>query len=202
MNQMLHALVVFGSYLLGSIPFGYLIVKARSGGDIRTSGSGGTGATNVTRNAGKGAGLLTLLLDAAKGSAAILLARSLLLHDSSAEWWVAAAAMAAVVGHIFPVWLGFRGGKGVATALGVFLALAPIAVLVVLPVFVLVVLLTRYVSLGSIIVAALLPFATWWLHRSEATFMAAIICGALIILKHHANIRRLASGVENRLNFK
>src|SRR3712207_1748111 len=107
---MLHALVVGLAYLLGSIPFGYLIVRARGGGDVRESGSGGTGATNVTRRAGRGAGLLTLLLDAVKGVVAVLLGRWLLTDDFGVNWWVSAVAFAAVVGHIFPVWLRFRGG--------------------------------------------------------------------------------------------
>ncbi len=142
---MLHVLIVLLAYLLGSIPFGYLIVRARGGGDVRESGSGGTGATNVTRRAGKWAGVLTLALDALKGLVAVVVARWFVGEETSVNWWVAAAALAAVAGHIFPVWLGFRGGKGVATGLGVFLGLAPLAVLCALPVFVVVVWATRYV---------------------------------------------------------
>src|ERR687893_703173 len=155
------ALVVALSYLLGSIPFGYLIVRARGGGDVRETGSGGTGATNVTRRAGKGAGLLTLLLDAVKGAAAVLLARQLLTPDFGVNWWVAASAFAAVVGHVFPVWLKLRGGKGVAPGLGVFLALAPAAVPFALAAFAVVVWRTRYVSLGSITAAALMPLVVF-----------------------------------------
>ena len=201
------ALVITLSYLLGSIPFGYLIVRARGGGDVRETGSGGTGATNVTRRAGRGAGLLTLLLDAAKGVAAVLVARWLLTPDFSVNWWVAASAFAAVVGHVFPVWLRFRGGKGVAPGLGVFLALAPAAVPVALAAFALVVWRTRYVSLGSITAAALMPLAVFVLdfgfsstaQRGPERVAAAAAGAALIILAHRENIRRLLSGTENKL---
>jgi glycerol-3-phosphate acyltransferase PlsY len=202
---MLHAFVVALAYLLGSIPFGYLVVRARGGGDVRETGSGGTGATNVTRRAGKGAGLLTLLLDALKGAAAVFIARLALTEHFGVDWWVAAAAVAAVAGHVFPVWLGFRGGKGVATGLGVFAVLAPAALLCALPVFVLVVLATRYVSLGSIVAAALVPLAVWALGTRAArgeellpVLTAASVGGALIIFMHRANIGRLLRGEESR----
>ncbi|HVF68589.1 MAG TPA: glycerol-3-phosphate 1-O-acyltransferase PlsY [Pyrinomonadaceae bacterium] len=204
---MLHALVVTLAYLLGSIPFGYLIVRAGGRGDVRETGSGGTGATNVTRRAGKGAGLLTLLLDALKGAAAVLLARLILTEGFGVNWWVAAAAVAAVAGHCFPVWLGFRGGKGVATGLGVFALLAPLALLCVLPFFLLVVWATRYVSLGSIVAATLVPLAVWalgalgYVRREELlpVLTAASLGGALIIFMHRANIGRLLRGEESRL---
>src|SRR5215210_3474819 len=140
-------LILIAAYLLGSIPFGYLIVRAKEGADVRETGSGGTGATNVTRRAGKKAGIITLLLDAAKGATAVMLARSLASDAFEINWCVAAAAVLAVVGHCFPVWLGFRGGKGVATGVGVFLALSPIAITGALAVFIFVVWITRYVSL-------------------------------------------------------
>ena len=120
---MTRIVIVIVAYLIGSIPFGYLIVRRKIGADIRQTGSGGTGATNVSRRAGKAAGILTLLLDAAKGSVAVLIAKAVAGDD----WVIAAAAIAALVGHIFPVWLGFRGGKGVATGVGIFLVLAPVA---------------------------------------------------------------------------
>src|SRR5262245_55313311 len=149
-------------YLVGSIPFGYLIVRLTSGSDVRQTGSGGTGATNVSRRAGKLAGVLTLTLDALKGAFAVLLARVLVGNTgANAKWWVAAVAIAAIAGHIFPVWLAFRGGKGVATAVGVFFMLAPFALLCAGVVFIVVVLITRYVSLGSITAAALIPFFLW-----------------------------------------
>jgi glycerol-3-phosphate acyltransferase PlsY len=203
---MLRPSVVVLAYLLGSIPFGYLIVRSRDGGDVRETGSGGTGATNVTRRAGRGAGLLTLLLDALKGALAVLVARFALTNDFGIDWWVASAALAAVAGHVFPVWLGFRGGKGVATGLGVFASLAPLAVLVALPIFAVVVWLTRYVSLGSIIATAIVPLAVWLLggravaQGSTAPVVAASSAGgALIIFMHRANIGRLLRGDENKL---
>jgi len=204
---MLSVSLVALSYLLGSIPFGYLIVRARGGGDVREAGSGGTGATNVTRRAGRGAGLLTLLLDAAKGVVAVLLARWLLTPDFGVNWWVAAAAFAVVVGHVFPVWLKFRGGKGVAPGLGVFLELAPAAVPVVFAAFALVVWRTRFVSLGSITAAALMPLVVFVLdsrlppagqHGFERV-AAAAAGAALIIFAHRENIRRLLRGAENKL---
>ena len=203
---MFRAFVILLAYLLGSIPFGYLIVRLTSGGDVRETGSGGTGATNVTRRAGKWAGLVTLLLDALKGAAAALLARLVLGDGSDANWWVAAAAVAVVAGHVFPVWLKFRGGKGVATGLGVFLVLAPLAVLCALLVFVVIVWATRYVSLGSMAAAAMLPLAVWLLGSRIGPdefivplLTAASVGGALIIFMHRANIGRLIGGTENKL---
>jgi glycerol-3-phosphate acyltransferase PlsY len=197
------------AYLLGSIPFGYLIVKLTGRGDVRETGSGGTGATNVTRRAGRWAGLLTLLLDALKGAAAALIARAFLSDGVGINWWVAAAAVAAVAGHVFPVWLGFRGGKGVATGLGVFLVLAPLAVLCALFVFVVIVWLTRYVSLGSITAAATLPLAVLVLGERvvpkqslSPALTTAALGGALIIFMHRANIGRLLSGTENKLKLR
>ncbi|MFL6285458.1 MAG: glycerol-3-phosphate 1-O-acyltransferase PlsY [Pyrinomonadaceae bacterium] len=203
---MLHPLVVALAYLLGSIPFGYLIVRASGRGDVRETGSGGTGATNVTRRAGRGAGVLTLALDALKGAAAVLVARLVLTEGFRVDWWVAAVAVAVVAGHVFPVWLGLRGGKGVATGLGVFAVLAPLALLCALPVFVLVVWATRYVSLGSIIAAALVPLAVWALGARSAArgeellpvLTAASVGGALIIFMHRANIGRLLRGEESK----
>src|SRR4030095_3539302 len=151
------------AYLLGSIPFGYLIVKLKSGSDIRQVGSGGTGATNVSRKAGKSAGVVTLALDALKGTLAVLAARWL-TGESGTSWIVAGAAVLAVVGHCFPVWLKFKAGKGVATGLGVFLAIVPWAVLAAFALFVLIVWRTRYVSLGSICAAAFVPVWTALQH--------------------------------------
>ena len=199
------ALVLIAAYLLGSIPFGYLIVRAKEGADVRASGSGGTGATNVSRRAGKLSGVVTLLLDAAKGAMAVLLARWLLTEDFGINWWVAGASIIAVLGHCFPVWLGFRGGKGVATGVGVFLSLYPQAVACAAVIFILVVALTRYVSLGSILAVAALPLFVWLLNAyfqpvaDLAPLMTtALVTGALIILMHHANIGRLLRGTENK----
>ena len=183
------------AYLLGSIPFGYLIVRGKSGADIRETGMGGTGATNVSRRAGKAAGMLTLLLDAAKGCVAVLIARAVVGND----WVIAAAAIAALVGHIFPVWLGFRGGKGVATGVGIFLVLAPIALLCAGVVFVAIVVFTRFVSLGSLTAAVLIPVLVWLQSDSQPLLVAAIAGAALIVFAHRGNIQRLASGTESRI---
>jgi glycerol-3-phosphate acyltransferase PlsY len=203
---MLRAPLILVAYFLGSIPFGYLVVRAKSGSDVRETGSGGTGATNVTRRAGKGAGVLTLALDALKGVVAVGLARWLLTPNFGINWWVAVCALAVVVGHVFPVWLKFRGGKGVATGLGAFVCLAPLAVACAGVVFVVIVGASRYVSLGSIIAAALLPLFVWVLYvRSnagagfESVATCAFVGALLIIFMHRANIGRLVRGSENKL---
>ncbi len=207
------ALVITIAYLLGAIPFGYLIVRATQGHDIRETGSGGTGATNVSRRAGKGAGVVTLILDASKGAVAVLIAKLLLGlslvgsagYVDQSHWWVAAAAVAVIVGHMFPVWLGFRGGKGVATGVGGFLVLAPIAVALAAICFMLIVWKTRYVSLGSIVAAALIPVFvlvqnvfTRPVSPLAPTIMASTIGAVLIILAHRANIGRLIEGTESK----
>lgn len=208
-HLMRHGFILIAAYLFGSIPFGFLIVRLIRRADVRETGSGGTGATNVTRRAGKLAGVLTLALDAAKGAAAILLARLILaayVVDFNGGWWIAAAAVAAIIGHVFPLWLGFRGGKGVATGLGVFLCLAPLAVVLAAIIFICVVWMTRYVSLGSVCAVAALPLciaiiagARLPLSREFAPLMAAAIaCGTLIVFMHRENIRRLRSGTENK----
>jgi acyl phosphate:glycerol-3-phosphate acyltransferase len=198
-------LVIVAAYLLGSIPFGYLVVRALAGVDVRETGSGGTGATNVSRRVGKAAGAITLLLDLAKGVAAVALAQWLLTSDYGVNWFVAGAAVAVILGHCFPVWLRFRGGKGVATGIGVFLSLAPLAVVLAGVLFLLVVRLTRYVSLGSIIAAATIPMFVWLQNafvRPVVAFpcvMSVAIAGALlIVLMHRANIARLIRGTENK----
>ena len=198
-------LVILVAYLLGSIPFGYLIVRAKQGGDIRQTGSGGTGATNVSRRAGKAAGLLTLLLDAMKGAAAVLFA--MWVFQPPEFWWASAAAVAVLFGHIFPVWLKFRGGKGVATGVGVFLVLAPGAVAVALVIFVGIVFLTRYVSLGSIVAALTIPLLIWLQHilirpfeAPDALLAAALLGAFLIVFAHRQNIVRLVQGRENKFS--
>lgn len=198
---MLPAVII--AYLIGSIPFGYLIVRATAGGDVRQTGSGGTGATNVTRRAGKAAGVITLILDALKGGLAIVVAR---LISGNAEWAIAAAAIAVLLGHIFPVWLGFKGGKGVATGVGVFLALAPIAVLCAGVIFVAVVWLTKFVSLGSIMAAATIPLFVWLQSvfvepvADLRPLLTAAVAGALLIVfAHRGNIERLWNGTESRI---
>src|SRR5690349_13426794 len=192
---MTRIIVVVIAYLLGSIPFGYLIVRRKIGADVRQTGSGGTGATNVSRRAGKAAGVLTLLLDAAKGCAAVVIAKAV----SGDDWIVAIAAIAALVGHIFPVWLGFRGGKGVATGVGIFSVLAPIALLCAGVIFITIVVTTRYVSLGSIIAAVLIPLFVWLQNGLGPLLTAAIVGAALIVFAHRGNIKRLASRTESQI---
>jgi len=183
------------AYLLGSIPFGYLLMRVFRNEDVRATGSGNIGATNVARIGGKGLGIATLLLDLGKASAAVLIARHFYTYDIAA-----AAAIAAILGHVFPVWLGFRGGKGVASALGVFLALTPAAALSVLGVFILIFVLTRYVSLASIIASVSFPFFAFYFvpQRSAIVITCFLFVPALIIVKHHQNIRRLFAGTESR----
>lgn len=185
------------AYLLGSIPFGYLLVRIFLKQDVRTQGSGNIGATNVARSGAKGLGVATLLLDAAKGFTAVELAWHMPGGSYSLACW---AALAAVAGHIFPVWLRFKGGKGVATGLGVFLGLAPRAALLVILVFIGVFLLTRFVSLGSIVASAMFPlFGFHFVRlRTAGVVCAFLLIPLLIIAKHHANIRRLLRGDENR----
>jgi len=197
------------AYLLGSIPFGYVLVKLFRNQDIRATGSGNIGATNVARSGAKGLGIATLLLDVAKGSiaviAAFLIARHSGILDRGQAFDLAmAAAIAAVIGHVFPVWLRFRGGKGVATALGVFLALSPVLALCILVVFVIVFALTRYVSLASILAAATVPlFALYFVHRmSHLVLFGFLFIPLVVILKHHANIRRLLADTESRFGKK
>lgn len=210
------ALVIVIAYLLGSIPFGYLIVRAKQGADITQTGSGGIGATNVSRSAGKVAGVLTLLLDALKGAAAVLIAMWVLSApamgalrgaplQSSAAWWVAAAALAVMIGHIFPVWLKFRGGKGVATGVGVFLVLMPAVVGIAALIFVGIVLLTRYVSLGSMVAALSIPALALLKHKfvsphvNFAPLMTVAVVGALLIVfAHRENVGRLLLGRESK----
>ena len=188
------------AYLLGSIPFGYLIVRWQKRIDVRSTGSGSIGATNVMRNLGVSGFAATFLLDFCKGIAAVWLAGRITAKDPH---WLAAAAVAAIVGHCFPVWLKFRGGKGVATGLGSFIALAPIPLGLALVIFGLVVSIWRYISLGSIVATAAFPFLVYWLNQPPLPFMLGAASGAAVIIaRHRANIRRLLNGTENRLGSK
>jgi acyl phosphate:glycerol-3-phosphate acyltransferase len=197
----LYLLTAVLSYLSGSIPFGYLLVRVFRGEDIRASGSGNIGATNVSRKS-PGLGLATLMLDALKGLVPVLVALAIGRRAGDNPYLLASlAAFCAIVGHIFPVWLRFRGGKGVATGLGSWIALAPRGVLVMVVVFVIMVAVFRYISLGSIMAAAIFPAAARVLHDYHETpamlaFMAA--SSLLIIVKHHRNIGRLMEGTESR----
>jgi glycerol-3-phosphate acyltransferase PlsY len=214
------------SYLLGSIPFGYLLVRIFRGEDVRLAGSGNIGATNVSRKS-PALGVMTLLLDGAKGSVAVVLAlmgsrgEFLAWADSNVPWYpdhpwttmppavsariathLAVAALFAILGHMFPVWLKFRGGKGVATGLGSFVVIAPKSVLAAAGIFAAVVLLFRYVSLGSIVAVAVFPLLVWLLREYGDAPMAMglmSLASLLIVAKHHQNIRRLFAGSENRI---
>jgi glycerol-3-phosphate acyltransferase PlsY len=194
------------SYLLGSIPFGYLLVFIFRGEDVRRSGSGNIGATNVSRKSPL-LGALTLLLDALKGTAAVALSYKIADRAVPIPTFeqMALAALFAVIGHMFPVWLKFRGGKGVATALGSFVVIAPRAVLVAAVVFVAVVAISRYVSLGSMVAVAVFPVAEWIIGRLYVPRLALVLMTAtslLILFQHSQNIRRLLAGTENRLGVK
>jgi acyl phosphate:glycerol-3-phosphate acyltransferase len=185
------------AYLLGSIPFGYLIVRWQRGIDIRQTGSRSTGATNVMRNLGISGFIATFVLDCGKGLAAVMLASRLTGNDAR---WVAAAAVSAVAGHVFPVWLGFRGGKGVATGVGVFAALAPIPMALVLVFFAMLVAIWRFISLGSIVATASFPVLVYLVNKPPTPIViGAAGAAALIIVSHRANIRRLLTGREKKL---
>ena len=196
------------SYLLGSIPFGFLLVRIVRGEDVRQTGSGNIGATNVLRTS-PALGIVTLLLDALKGSAAVLIALVLSGHEMALSPVVAVrastAALFAILGHMFPPWLKFRGGKGVATALGSFAIVAPKSILVAVGVFVVVVALFRYVSLGSILAVGLFPVLAWLLRDYSGAPQVRVLMAAasvIVVAKHHQNIRRLLAGTEPRFGFR
>lgn len=197
-------LIPLMAYLLGSIPFGLLIVKARGGPDVRSTGSGNIGAANVLRSAGALAGVLTLLLDAAKGYLAVWLAGR--VAGGNLRWMIAAAVLA-VAGHMFPVWLGFRGGKGVATSLGVYLPLCPAAVLAAAVLWLLIVVFWRYSSLGSIAGAVAFPVLIYFLYApgyAPPTYfsLGTVSISLLVLAKHRGNMQRLVAGTENRVQFR
>ena len=218
MSVFTFCLIALVAYLLGSIPFGYLLVRIFRSEDIRKTGSGNIGATNVIRSGAKGLGALTFLLDALKGYGAVLLAGQLVSvsvtrwppiaqfpwqgnHMARFENAAALAAVCAVLGHIFPIWLRFKGGKGVATAFGVLIALVPAAALLSLLVFVITVLFSRYVSLASILGSIAVPIAAFALpHYERSPWLVAvlIVIPAIVVIKHRGNIRRLMGGTEYR----
>ncbi len=196
---MMGLIAVLVAILVGGIPFGLVIVKLKSGKDVRESGSGNIGATNVLRTSGTAAGLITLLLDAAKGLFAVWLADTLTHGDM---FWMSATALAALLGHAFSPYLKFKGGKAVATFLGAFGYLTPIPVLIVTLIFILVVAMTRYLSLGSITGAALFPFACFIiLHPAWPVLVAALGAALLILWRHAGNIERIRAGNERILRF-
>lgn len=190
-------IILLVAYLIGAIPCGVLLTRFFGAGDIRAAGSGNIGATNVYRVAGKKLGVLTLLGDALKGAIPVGFVKFGLFFP---EWGVAAVAVAAFLGHCYPVYLGFKGGKGVATALGIYLLLSPLAVLIAFLLFGAILYKTRYVSLGSIAAAALLPFLVLLINRSNELLAASLVISILVILRHSSNIRRLLDGTESRFN--
>jgi glycerol-3-phosphate acyltransferase PlsY len=193
-------IVLLFAYLLGGIPFGYLIVKLRTGRDVRDFGSGNIGATNVLRTQGRAAGLVTLLLDILKGLIAVWVADRLTYGD---PLWMSAAAIAVMAGHAFPVFLKFRGGKAVASYIGAFLYLAPAPMLASLLVLAITVAASRYISLGSIVSAGIFPLGVWLiLHPPAPVLIASAIAGAFIVYRHRANIERIRAGNENLFRFK
>lgn len=185
------------AYLLGAIPFGYLLVRWKTGADVRSQGSGNIGATNVMRTTGRAVGVLTLLLDIAKGWFAVWIAGRLTEHDLL---WMSAAALAVIAGHAYPVFLGFRGGKAVASFVGAFLCLTPAALAAEVIIFVVIVAWTRHISMGSIVGVATLPLSVWLICKLAIPAVAAIIGGAFIIYRHSTNIQRLHAGTESRFN--
>ncbi len=188
------------AYLIGAIPFGYLLVRLMTGSDVRASGSGNIGATNVLRTTGRAAGMLTLILDIAKGYAAVWLVSWLTGGSVS---WMSAAALAVMAGHAFPVFLKFRGGKAVASFIGAFLCLTPAPLLAVLVVFVGVVAVSHFISLGSVLAAGTFPLAVWLiLHPRWPVLAAAAVAGVFIVYRHKENIARLRAGNENVLSLR
>jgi glycerol-3-phosphate acyltransferase PlsY len=184
---------IAGAYLLGSIPTGLLLGKLY-GIDVRKEGSGNIGATNLYRTAGRKVGIITLLGDCLKGMVPVLLAWKLGYSEPIQAW----IGLAAFCGHVFSIFLLFKGGKGVATALGVYLALDPLALLGALAVFVILVAIWRYISLGSIVAAAIMPFFIYLRPHSTELLLATALISAIVIIKHYANISRIVAGTESR----
>jgi glycerol-3-phosphate acyltransferase PlsY len=192
-------LALAAAYLIGGIPFGFLIVKWKTGADVRSSGSGNIGATNVLRTTGRAAGMVTLLLDIAKGAAAVWLADKL---SAGNIHWMSAAALAVMLGHAFPIFLKFQGGKAVASFIGAYLYLAFLPLCAVLIVWLAAVAYTRQVSMGSILAAGTFPLAVWLLMQPPLSLVAAATAsGAFIIYRHRANIARIRAGTEHVLSF-
>lgn len=192
-------LALIAAYLIGGIPFGYLLVRWRTGEDVRGMGSGNIGATNVLRTTGRVAGVATLILDILKAVLAVWIMDRV---SKGSPLWMSLAAVAVILGHAFPVFLKFKGGKAVASFIGAFLYLTPVALIAVIIVFVAVVAVTRYISLGSIIAAILFPLAVFLIiHPDYPVLLAALFSGAFIVWRHAANIARIQAGNENVFTF-
>ena len=195
MDTLLPLLVGYG---VGSLPLGYLVTNRITGIDLRRAGSGNVGATNVYRTAGLSLALIVMLVDITKGASSVMLAARM----TSGTAAPVAAGVAAIIGHVYPVWLRFQGGKGVATACGVFWALAPVATALAAGIFLLVVWITRYVSLGSIVATAILPPLTWLTNEPTPVVTGALVAALLVVERHRSNLVRLQAGTERRLGQK
>lgn len=197
-----YLITAVASYLLGTIPFGYLLVRIFRGEDVRSSGSGNIGATNVARKS-PALGVATLILDAGKGLVAVVLARALSSGEHQ-KLVMTVAAFCAVVGHLFPVWLKFHGGKGVATSLGSFALIAPKSVVCMVGLFLLIVAATRYISMGSVVAAASFPVLAWLLHEyvEPQQLILIALASLLVVWKHRQNIGRLVAGTESKFGVK
>jgi glycerol-3-phosphate acyltransferase PlsY len=198
--MMMHGVIaILFAYLIGCIPFGYILVRLTTGKDVRASGSGNIGATNVLRTTGRAIAVLTLLLDIAKGYVAVWHADFATGDD---QLWMSAAALAVMLGHSYPVFLKFKGGKAVASFIGAFLYLTPLPMLAILIVFVVIVAATRHISAASVICAALFPLGVWMiLHPPAPVLLAALLAGAFIVARHKANIDRLRAGTESEFRW-
>ena len=194
-NYAVFLLLPLAGYLLGSIPFAYLLARRHRGIDLRRAGSGNVGAANVLRTTTKKIGVSAMTLDMCKGIASIVMAR-LVAAGAAGE---TVAGIAAVIGHIYPVWLGFKGGKGVATACGVFAVLAPQATMLASVSFIAVVWWTRYVSLGSVIASALLPPLAYLTGSAQPIVIGAAVLASIVIWRHWSNLGRVAAGIERRI---
>ncbi len=193
-------LVLVAAYLVGGIPFGYLLVKLKTGEDVRSKGSGNIGATNVLRTTGRAIAVFTLLLDIGKGFLAVWFAAR--LTGNSPEW-MSAAALAVMAGHAYPIFLKFHGGKAVASFIGAFLYLAPVPLVATLVLFVIVVAATRYISMGSVVAAGSLPLAVYLIeHPPGAVLLASLVAAVFIVYRHRQNIGRIRTGTEHVFQFK
>jgi acyl phosphate:glycerol-3-phosphate acyltransferase len=192
---MMPVLVLLAAYLIGAIPFGYLLVRLTSGQDVRSMGSGNIGATNVLRTTGRGLGFTTLLLDIAKGIVAVWIADRLL---GGSVYWMSLSAICVMAGHAFPIFLKFHGGKAVASFVGAFLYLTPLPLLAVLVVFLITVGVTRYISLGSVLAAGFFPISVFLIdHPPGVVVITAAVAGAFIVWRHTSNLKRIRDGNEN-----
>ena len=196
---MIPVLVLIAAYIIGSVPFGYVLVRLKTGQDVRSLGSGNIGATNVLRTSGRAVAVVTLLLDILKGYLAVWLMAK---FAGGSPAWMSAAALAVMAGHAYPVFLKFHGGKAVASFIGAFLYLTPVPMIAALLLFAIVAAATKHVSMGSIVMAGSLPLAVWFIeHPPAAVLFATLVAAIFIIYRHRENIARLRAGTEYVLRF-